>query len=214
MKTAVVAGATGLVGHELLGLLATSNSYSRVIALTRRPIASDHPKISYVVTNFENLENSLAGYAADDVFCCLGTTMAKAGSKEKFFRVDYTYPVALAHATLGLGAKQYLLVSALGAEKNSSIYYNRVKGQVEESVKAMGFRSIHILRPSLLLGRREETRTAEDAAKLLYRIFGFVIPQKYKAIEARAVAHAMVEYASLNIAGVFVHESKEMQKFR
>jgi uncharacterized protein YbjT (DUF2867 family) len=214
MKTAVVAGATGLVGKELLRQLATTDNYSRVIGLTRRPVTSDHRKVTYILTNFENLESSLSGYAPDDVFCCLGTTMAKAGSKEKFFRIDYSYPVALAHATLALGAKQYLLVSALGAEKNSSIYYNRVKGQVEDSVKAMGFRSIHILRPSLLLGPREEKRPGEQAAKLLYSIFGFMIPEKYKAIEARTVARAMLEYASLERAGVFVHESKEMQKFR
>lgn len=214
MKTAIVAGATGLIGMELLDQLAAGDDYSSVIALTRRPVTAVHPKITYVVTNFENLENLLAGYTPDDVFCCLGTTMAKAGSKEKFFRVDYTYPVALAHATLALGAKQYLLVSALGAEKNSSIYYNRVKGQVEDSVKAMRFRSIHILRPSLLLGQRNEKRSAEDAAKLLYRLFGFIIPEKYKAIEARTVARAMVEYASADRVGVFVHESKEMQKFK
>lgn len=214
MKTAMVAGATGLIGKELLGQLAASDDYSRVIALTRRPVTSDNPNITYVVTNFENLENSLAAYTPDDVFCCLGTTLAKAGSKEKFFRVDYTYPVALAHTTLALGATQYLLVSALGAEKNSSIYYNRVKGQVEDSVKAMRFRSIHILRPSLLLGRRDEKRSAEDTAKLLYRLFGFIIPDKYKAIEARTVARAMLQYASVDRAGVFVHESKEIQKFK
>ena len=214
MKTAIVAGATGLIGKELLAQLATNDDYSSLIALTRRPVARDHPKITYVVTNFENLENSLAGYTPDDVFCCLGTTMAKAGSKEKFFRVDYSYPVALAHATVALGAKQYLLVSALGAEKNSSIYYNRVKGQVEDSVKTMGFRSTHILRPSLLLGPRDEKRSAEDAAKLLYRIFGFIIPEKYKAIEARTVARAMIEYARLDGPGVYVHESSEMQAFK
>ena len=214
MKTAIVAGATGLIGKELLGHLATSDDYSSVIALVRRPTTSDHPKITYIVTNFENLENSLSGCMPDDVFCCLGTTMAKAGSKEKFFRVDYSYPVALAHATLALGAKQFLLVSALGAQKSSAIYYNRVKGQVEDSVQTVGFQSTHILRPSLLLGPRVEKRSAEDAAKLLYRIFGFMMPEKYKAIEARTVARAMIEYARLERPGVFVHESMEMQAFK
>jgi uncharacterized protein YbjT (DUF2867 family) len=116
--------------------------------------------------------------------------MAKAGSKENFYQVDFTYPVLLAQATLALGAKQYLLVTALGADRTSAIYYNRVKGEVEDAIRAMRFRTLHILRPSLLLGPREEKRAGEDAAKLLYRVFGFILPEKYKAIEASTVARA------------------------
>ena len=214
MKTAVVAGATGLIGNELITQLATSNDYSDVIALVRRPVKSEYHNVTNVVADLGNPGSALSGYTPDDVFCCLGTTMAKAGSKEKFYEVDFTYPVELAKATLSLGAKQYLLVTALGADRSSSIYYNRVKGEVEDAIRAMGFRTIHILRPSLLLGPREEKRTGEDAAKLFYRLFGFLIPEKYKAIEAITVARAMVEYARHEEAGSFVHESKEMQNFR
>ena len=214
MKTAVVAGATGLIGKELVSQLATSNDYSNVIALVRRAARFEYHNVTSLVTDFDNPGVALRGYTPDDVFCCLGTTMAKAGSKEKFYQVDYAYPVGLAQATLALGAKQYLLVTALGADKNSSIYYNRVKGEVEDAVKGMRFRSTHILRPSLLLGPREESRKGEDAAKWLYKVFGFLIPEKYKAIEASTVARAMVEYARQERAGIFVHESKEMQTFR
>jgi len=214
MKTAVVAGATGLIGKELVTQLATSNNYSDVIALVRRPVKSEYHNVTNLVTDLGNPGTALSGYRPDDVFCCLGTTMAKAGSKENFYQVDFTYPVLLAQATLALGAKQYLLVTALGADRTSAIYYNRVKGEVEDAIRAMRFRTLHILRPSLLLGPREEKRAGEDAAKLLYRVFGFILPEKYKAIEASTVARAMVEYARHEEPGSFIHESKEMQTFR
>ena len=211
MKTAVIAGATGLVGSELLRQLLDHERYARVIALTRREQHVDHPRYQNIVTDFRSPEAALAGLSPDDVFCCLGTTMAKAGTKAKFYEVDFHYPLNLAKATLALGATQYLLVSALGADKHSSIYYNRVKGEAEEAVSALGFRTIHIFRPSLFLGPRIERRAGEDAAKMLYKTFGFLIPAKYKGIEASAVAKAMVTSASQDQSGVFIHESKDMQ---
>lgn len=213
MKVAIVAGATGLVGKELVSQLLDNPRYQQVIALTRRPWEQRHSKFVNVVTDFKDLEGVLAPYHVDDVFCCLGTTIGKAGSKEKFSEVDLTYPLALAKATLPLGATQYMLVSALGADKHSSIFYNRVKGQVEEAISAEPFSAIHIFRPSLLMGPREEKRPGEEAAKFLYKYLGFLIPEKYKGIEARTVARAMQEMASREQRGVFVHESKKMQEF-
>lgn len=213
MKTAIVAGATGLVGKELLQQLLELPRYSRVVALSRKPVEVNHPKLDHVITDFLNPAKALHDISGDDIFCALGTTMAKAGSREKFYEVDFVYPVELAKATLRLGARQYLLVSALGADKGSAIYYNRVKGEVEEAVKAQGFQSVHIFRPSLLLGPRKEKRAGEDAAKFLYKAFGFLIPRKYKAIDARAVARAMIFQASREARGIHVHESKEMQTY-
>ena len=213
MKAAIVAGATGLVGKELVRQLLESPRYSRVVALTRKPFELSHPKFTYLITDFRNPETTVEDISASDIFCCLGTTMAKAGSKEKFYEVDFVYPVNLAKATVRLGAQQYLLVSALGANKDSAIYYNRVKGEVEEAIKAQGFQSVHIFRPSLLLGPRDEKRAGEDAAKLLYKVFGFLIPEKYKAIESNTIAKAMIAEASREERGVHVHESKEIQKY-
>lgn len=213
MKTAVIAGATGLIGKELVNQLLNSPRYAQVVALTRRPWRKEHPKFVNVVTDFKDLDKALAQYRIDDVFCCLGTTIAKAGSKDKFAEVDLTYPLALAKATLALGAKQYMLVTALGADKSSSIFYNRVKGQVEEAIRAEPFSAVHIFRPSLLLGSREEKRAGEEAAKVVYKYLGFLIPKKYKGIEGRTVAKAMQEMAAREQHGVFVHESKEMQQF-
>lgn len=213
MKTAIVAGATGLVGRAVVDCLLDSPRYHKVIALTRRPLKIEHPKFTNMVVDFNDLSNSLALVQPDDVFCCLGTTMAKAGTKEKFLEVDFAYPVALAKATVSLGAKQYLLVSAMGANMESSIFYNRVKGQVEEAITAEPFLAVHIFRPSLLIGPREEKRSGEEAAKMLYKFVGFLTPAKYKPIEGRTVARAMVEIAGREQEGVVVHESKEMQTF-
>lgn len=213
MRIAIVAGATGLIGKELVYQLLGDARYEQVIALTRRPWTQVHSKFVNVVTDFKDLDQVLAPHRVDDVFCCLGTTIAKAGSKDKFKEVDLTYPLALAKATLALGATQFLLVTALGADKSSPIFYNRVKGQVEEAITAEPFSAIHIFRPSLLLGPREEKRPGEEAAKVLYKYLGFLIPEKYKGIEGRTVARAMQEMAAREQQGVFVHESKEMQQF-
>lgn len=212
MKTAVIAGATGLVGGELLTRLLEDTRYSTVLALTRRDFSTTHPKLKKIAIDYHHPGNVLSGFVLDDIFCCLGTTMAKAKSREKFYEVDFYYPLALAKATHALGAKQYFLVSALGADKNSAIYYNRVKGEVEEAIRKVGFQSLHIFRPSLLLGPRQEMRVGEDVAKLIYRIFGFLIPGKYKAIEAGTVARAMILTASEEKSGVFVHESQNIRQ--
>jgi len=211
MKTALIAGASGLIGQDLLDRLVTTDRYDKVVALSRRDIAFRHLKFSNIITNFSEPAKVLQGLKPDDVYCCLGTTMAIAGSKEKFYEVDFQYPLALAKATLASGAKQYLLVSALGANKSSAIYYNRVKGEVEEGILSFGFMTVHIFRPSLLLGERKEKRPGEGAAKVLYKIFGFAIPEKYKAIPASKVATAMLASAAKDEPGVFIHESRDMQ---
>jgi len=212
MKTALIAGGTGLIGSQLLKLLLASPQYDRVIALSRIDLPA-HAKLEQVKADFKSIKEEAKSFIADDVFCCLGTTMAKAGSKEKFREIDFDYPLLIAKATQSMGAKQYLLVSALGANKKSAVYYNQVKGETEEALTSSGFRTVHIFRPSLLLGPRAEQRSAEDAAKFFYRVFGFLIPRKYKAIESAKVAKAMIHFASLDKSGIFIHESMDLQQF-
>jgi uncharacterized protein YbjT (DUF2867 family) len=212
MRTALIAGSTGLIGQQLLQLLIESPLYEKVIAITRQDLPT-HPKLVQVKIEFGQITENTALIKADDVFCCLGTTMAKAGSKEKFRQVDFYYPYLLAKTTKTLGAHQYLIITALGANKSSSIFYNEVKGEVEEAVSAVGFDTVHILRPSLLVGHSLEKRSGEDAANVFYRIFGFLIPQKYKAISSLKVAKAMLHFAAQNKKGTFIHESGELQHF-
>lgn len=213
MKTALIVGATGLIGKQLLQLLLNSERYGTVIALVRQELPVQHPKLQQVKVDFEKLSERAAAYKPDDVFCCLGTTMAKAKSKENFYQVDFYYPLLLAKTNHAAGAKQYMLVSALGANSESKIYYNQVKGEVEEAIRKVGFETVHIFRPSLLLGPREEQRTGEDAAKIMYKIFGFLIPKKYMAIDSAKVARGMLHFASLDQKGIHIHESKDLQSY-
>jgi len=213
MKTALVVGATGLVGSHLLANLLSDNHYQHVKAATRKPLNASHAKLTNVITDFDNLHAVAADLAADDVFCCLGTTIKQAGSKKAFEQVDYYYPLELAKITKQLGASQYLLVSALGANENSSIFYNRVKGQTETAIRNIGFDAFHIFRPSLLLGSRKDRLSGEEAAKVFYGIFGRFLPTRLKAIDATKVANAMCQFALQSKKGVFVHESDVLQSF-
>jgi uncharacterized protein YbjT (DUF2867 family) len=213
MKTALIAGSTGLIGKQLLTLLLATNRYDKVIALTRHDLNTNSSKLIELKVDYSNIDQVAEQLQADDVFCCLGTTMAKAKTKEKFYEVDYSYPLRIALATKLTGAKQFFLVSALGADKKSSIYYNKVKGEIEEAIANVGFDSFHIFRPSLLLGAREEKRSGEDAAKVFYKVFGFLIPGKYKGIEGSKVARAMLHFASQEQQGKFIHESPSLQQF-
>ncbi|MCX7638343.1 MAG: oxidoreductase [Cyclobacteriaceae bacterium] len=212
-KRALIAGATGLVGSYLLKLLLEDEGYAKVIAVTRRPLEITRDRLENIVTDFDRLDKVAAQLTTDDVFCCLGTTIRKAGSQANFRKVDFDYPVKLARLTHQQGAKKLLLVSALGADASSRIFYNRVKGETEQAICKTGFEAVHIFRPSLLLGPRNEQRAAEDAAKWFYKIFNRLIPLRYKAIHAHTVARAMLHYAHNPATGVFVHESQEMQSF-
>jgi uncharacterized protein YbjT (DUF2867 family) len=213
MKAALLAGSTGLIGGQLLVLLLKDDRYTTVIAVSRKPLAVANPKLRNVVADLTSLEQHKDELAADDVFCCLGTTMLQAKTKEAFSQVDFDYPVLLARLSRERGAKQYLLVSALGANKSSFIFYNRVKGLTEEAIAPLGFEGVHILRPSLLVGPRTEHRAGEDAVKWFYRAFGFLIPKKYKAIESIKVARSMLVFAKQDKKGNFVHDSNALQDF-
>lgn len=211
-KIAVVAGSTGLIGSQLLKLLLQDEHYSKVIALSRKPLNFTDSKLENVVIPSTDF-SALSGIHADDVFCCLGTTIRQAGTKEAFRKIDFEYPLELAKKLKVNNATSYHLVSALGADKKSSIFYNKVKGEVEAAIAEQHFQSYHIYRPSLLLGDRKEQRAGEDAAKVFYKIFGFLIPKKYQAIDSAKVAKAMLHMAKENKQGEFIHESAAMQSF-
>jgi uncharacterized protein YbjT (DUF2867 family) len=211
MKTAVIAGCTGLIGAQVLDLLLKDDHFSSVIALSRKPLEKTNPRLQNLVIDFEELEKQ--SLSADVVFCCLGTTIKQAGSQEAFRKVDFDYPLALARVTQRLGAKKFLIVTALGSDKNSSIFYNRVKGEVQEAVTNLGFESVHVLQPSLLLGHRAVKRAGEGAGELVMKALDFLIPRKYKAIDSARVARAMISFAKKDEPGVFYHLSGELQDY-
>lgn len=211
-RSALVLGATGLVGDHCLELLLEDDRYSRVRVLTRRPLTRRHRKLEVFQVDFEALEERPELFRVDDVFCCLGTTMARAGNEAAFRRVDHDYPVQAAELAVAEGADQFLLVSAIGADPQSSIFYNRVKGEVEVAVKRLPFRAVWVLRPSLLLGEREELRVGEKLASVVSRPLAPIMVgrlRRYRPVEARDVAAAMVRLAELDGTGGVV-ESDEI----
>lgn len=212
-KTALIAGASGLVGSHLLPLLLASGRYAKVIAVGRRPVPMVHPKLEQRTLDFDHLEDHRMALIADDVYCCLGTTMRQAGSKEAFYKVDYLYIVKLAALSAGNFAVQLLLVSAMGADARSRIYYNRVKGEMEEAVRQTPFRAIHLFRPSLLLGERSEPRAGERAGEAMLGLLRPVLIgalRKYRPIPAATVAQAMLRAAEAEDTGIQVHLSGEI----
>ena len=213
MKTALVAGSTGLIGNQLLQLLLEDNYYDVVKAISRKPLEITHPKLENIVLDFDRMAEHHDKLKADDVFCCLGTTIKKVKTKEKFRKVDFDYPVDLANLAKANGAEQYLLVSALGADKKSSIFYNQVKGEVEEAIREVGFKSCQIFRPSLLMGNRSESRSGEDAGKVFFKYLGFLVPAKYKGIDSIKVARAMQKIAAQRKPGTHIYESRELQAY-
>ena len=213
MKIALVTGATGLIGSQLVQLLLEDSYYGKVIAVTRKPLDFQHSKLENLALDFDKLTEHFNSLKADDVFCCLGTTIKSAKTKEAFRKVDFEYSVELARLTKSQGASQFLLVSALGADKNSNVFYNKVKGEVEEAIQKISFSSVHVFRPSLLLGPRTEHRTGEDAAKLFFKFLGFLLPAKYKAVQSIKVARAMLHFSKTNNTGFHIIESDELQKF-
>lgn len=211
MRTALIAGATGLVGSFLLQNLLEDPLYRQVKILVRKPLEIKHPRLVQQVVDYQKLD--LADLSADDVCCCLGTTIKKAGSREVFRKVDHDYPLALAQAALGAGARRFALVSAMGANARSRIFYNRVKGEVEDALRQLPLEVLCIMQPSLLLGPRKEYRTGEEVAKLLAQVMALLMPANYKAIHASQVAAAMQDTLKSASPGIHVVLSGQMQRW-
>ena len=213
--TALLLGATGLVGGHVLDLLLADPAYRRVTVLTRRPLARMDSKLDQRTADFDRLRDHEISFAVDDVFCCLGTTIAQAGSQEAFRRVDHDYVVEAARLTSEHGARRFCLVSAAGANAKSRIFYNRVKGEAEDAVRALPLEGAVILRPSLLLGERTGHRAGESVAQRVMPALHWMMVgrlRRYRAIHASTVARAMVRLAKERPRGVRVVESDEIQQ--
>jgi uncharacterized protein YbjT (DUF2867 family) len=213
-RTALVLGATGLVGGHCLELLLADPLWEQVRVLGRRPLGIEHAKLDEHLVDFDRLGSSAELFEVDAVFCCLGTTIREAGSRDAFRRVDYQYPVEAAQLAVSRGAQQYLLVSAIGADRGSRFFYNRVKGETERAVAQAGFASVVIARPSLLRGEREESRPGEQVGAVLLKLAAPLLLgplAKYRAVHARDVARALVELAHGPADGVRIVESDELR---
>lgn len=211
-RTVILAGATGLVGRELLQGLLADAGVATVHALVRRPLADTHPKLAVHVVDFSALPPLPS---ADEVFLALGTTIKVAGSQAAFRAVDFDANLAVARAARAAGARRAGLVSAMGADPRSSVFYNRVKGELEAVLPALGFEGLVIARPSLLVGERatlgQPPRPGETVGLWVDRCLGLLIPRDYRAIRAADVAAALRQAVPASV-GVQVMRSGAMQK--
>lgn len=193
-STLMLVGATGLVGQAVLRLALDDPRVARVVAPTRRPLAPS-PRLENPVVDFERLPPDAPWWAVDGVACALGATIRAAGTKEAFRRVDHDYVVAVARLTRSRGARAFALTSAIGANPESRIFYNRVKGEVEEAVAACGFPSLTIVRPGFIGGVRRESRPLEFAAVRVVRAIGPLLPRRWRVNPADNIARALLESA-------------------
>ena len=193
MKTAIVIGATGLVGSELVALLINDDRFSEVRLFVRRSTGRQHPKIREHIINFDNIAEWEGLVKGDVLFSALGTTLKKAGSKEAQFKIDYAYQLHFARAAARNAVSSYVLVSSAGASTRSRIFYSRMKGELEAEIKKLPFHQIHILQPGILQGKREESRLGEKAGVALLSVLQHIPPmKKYRPVPAATVARAMI----------------------
>lgn len=214
-KTAAVIGATGLIGSELAKLLQNNPAYTTVRLLVRRPVAATDEKTEIKLVDFSDAESlKLAIDGSDDVFCAVGTTQKKVkGDQAAYRKVDYDIPVNAARYGAETGIQNFLLVSSVGASCKSKNFYLRLKGETEEALKALPVKSISIFRPSVLIGKRPESRFGERLAQSLMQFFAFLLVgrlDKYQPIDAKDVAMAMIDVAAMGKPGVAVYEFNEM----
>jgi uncharacterized protein YbjT (DUF2867 family) len=211
MRTALVVGASGLVGSVLVRMLLKSIHYNQVHILVRKELNRTNKKLVQHVVDFDQLATLPFDCKVDDAFCALGTTIAKAGSRDAFTRVDQDYVITFAEKALSMGAKGCYVVSSMGANPKSRIFYSKVKGQMEEKLKTLNFPGLAIFRPSLLLGPRTEKRAGEKFSGYMMKALDFMIPSKYKAIHVDKVAKKMIEVALKDEKGVHILESDKLQ---
>ncbi|RJQ78552.1 MAG: NAD-dependent epimerase/dehydratase family protein [Desulfobacteraceae bacterium] len=213
MADVLVAGSTGLVGSAFLAAIKQNRSFREVIAVSRREIASigDAANIQQRIIDFDRLNDYKNELAATSTFCALGTTIKKAGTKERFRRVDYQLPLDLARIVLENNCQNFILISAVGANPDSKIFYNRIKGELEAQIQKLPFRSIHILRPSLILGQRDEVRMGEMIGKLFLQPISPLFPVRYRPIQAAAIAKKALHLLETGKAGIHIYEGAALR---
>lgn len=211
---AIVVGGTGLVGSHLLSQLAKKSQFQAVMSLQRSQKVGFPETIKQLEIDFEKLEQEAPEGPFDAAFCCLGTTIKKAGSKSAFEKVDYEYVMRFAKWAKQNGVRHFAVVSALGANENSSFFYSRVKGKVEQELEALNFHSLGIFQPSLLLGKRKEFRFGEKVGEFFIQLLRPLLIgplRKYRAIKAKTVAKAMVNYTLRNPQGLRIYPSDQIR---
>jgi uncharacterized protein YbjT (DUF2867 family) len=214
-KKAIIVGASGLIGSKLLGILLVQPEYGEVLSISRKKIKSANTKLTQLIVDFERLDRFSESIKGDVLFCCLGTTKKQTPIEAEYREIDHDYPVELAEIALKNGVDQYHLVSAIGANSESSHFYNKLKGDTENDIKKVGLKSLHIYQPSVLIGHRKNVRPMERMAVWIMKIIGPLMLGKlkrYRAIKAEDVAKAMFKQSLKNKAGVFTYTSDKIKQ--
>jgi uncharacterized protein YbjT (DUF2867 family) len=214
-KKAIIVGASGLIGSNLLDILLTQPDYTEVLIVGRKKTKNKNTKITQLVVEFEHLEHYAAQITGNVIFCCLGTTRSITPNLDEYRKIDHDYPIKLAEIALKNGIDQYHFVSAMGANSKSSNFYTKMKGDTEEALKNVGLKSLQIYEPSLLIGNRKKARPLERVAAVIMRIINPLLMgglRKYRAIKAIDVAKAMFKQSLKNKMGVYTYTSDKIQK--
>lgn len=210
-KTAILIGATGLTGSILLQKLLQHPDFELIKVLTRRSTGITSPKLEEHIVDLLKLESYQHLFKGTVVYCCIGTTKAKTPDKDLYFKIDYGIPVAAAKLAKEQGIPTYVVISSFGSNPDSKIFYSRTKGKMEKAVEAEQIPNTYILRPSLIVGDRKETRIGERIGELFFRIFNFLIPKRYRYIKAETIAEAMVKLEEVGYPKMYI-PSDEIKK--
>lgn len=213
-KTAIILGATGLTGNLVLRKLVQNDTYERIILFSRHHSNIKHPKIEEHLIDLFELDKHKEKFVADEVFCCIGTTKSKTPDKEIYKKIDYGIPVTAARLSAENSIDTFVVISALGADANSSIFYNKVKGEMQMDVLNQGIKNIFILQPSLISGDREEGRFFENLAKSTMKLVNPLLVgslKKYRSIHPELIAEAMIRVANNGYAKIII-PSNEIQE--
>lgn len=211
---AIIAGASGLIGSNLLNILLESEQHDEILVLVRKELPVQHKKLVQLILNFDNLEQHAQVVTGHAVFSCLGTTKAQTPDATQYRKIDFDYPLQLARIARQNGIKQFHVVTAIGADKNSFAAYSKLKGELEEELQKVGFPTLHIYQPSMLVGRTDNSRFGEKA---LVAIFKWINPllvgslKKYRSIKGSTVANAMFKKSLEPDNGTFIHPSDKIQ---
>ena len=206
MKTAIVIGATGMVGSRLVHMLLKDSRFGKVKAFVRHSMGITNPKLEEHIVDFDAPDTWKRHITGDVLYSAMGTTLKQAGSKEAQYKIDYTYQYRLAKIAAASDVKKYILISAAGASPDSKIFYSRIKGELERDVRKLPFETIHIIRPGMLAGEREKERTGEKIGVGIMNIVGMIPGLKaLKPIQCEEVARAMINATFRQPVGVFSH---------
>ena len=215
MNRVIIAGASGLIGKELLYQLLNNNEVKEVVALVRKPLTTQHSKLIQIQIDFEDLNSFSDEIYGDAFYCCLGSTIKKTPDLADYKKVDFDYPLALAQLASANEIAQFHIISALGADINSKLFYPRIKGEIEEELKKIKLKSVHIYQPSLLSGERLERRSFEKIAIKVMKIINPLLLgslRKYRSIRVSTIAKAIINQTFKNIEGINIYPSNIIEQ--